>query len=145
MANLVLQLEESIRVLNAQKEEVRQEREQLEDRLRELDKLLDAALMLMRWESERQGTPVPEAVNGSGKWTGIPLRVAVSQVLEQHPQWLDYQRKRVYRNVLSYLLENDYDFDGKKPSLAVNIALTRVWPQKEGTESKNDGEPPMES
>jgi hypothetical protein len=104
-------LQDTIEALNKQRTLVEEQLRTAEHRLQSLRVLLD-------WEGTSLGKPEATklSVNGQTSWLGVPLRDAVRRLKEQFPDW-------TFERIRDRLIEDGFDFKGKKPGSAVNMAL----------------------
>jgi hypothetical protein len=104
-------LQETIEALN-------KKRAVLEDQVRIADQRLQALRVLFDWEGTSHGKRdvAKVSVDGQTSWLGMPLREAVRRLKGQFPDW-------PFEKIRDRLIQDGFDFKGKKPGSAVNMAL----------------------
>lgn len=97
-----------------------------EDRLKALRLVLDG-------EAEPHGKLVTAKVSLGRRteWAGVNLRDAVRRLKGQHPGW-------AFKRIRDRLIHDGFDFKGKEPGKAVNMALINLR-RKQGGGDEAEG------
>lgn len=102
-------------------QDLNRKRATLEDRLRVAGDRLKALRLVLDGEMESQGKLVTAKVSLGGRtaWAGVNLRDAVRRLKEQNPGW-------AFEKIRDRLIDDGFDFKGKEPGKAVNMALVSL-------------------
>ena len=132
MRNIKADIKERMAILQKVIDDLNRKRTTLDEQLRIADERGKALRLLLDWEPPANGSPgagKPSA-NETNLWLGVGLRDAVRRLMENNPGW-DFERIR------DRLVDDGFDFKGKKPGSAVNMAIISLRrTQKSGDEAK---------
>lgn len=123
--NLTPGLKTRIEILEDELNNIEKERAILEDRRKQVGTVLQALKTSLVWESALHGeqqTPRPTAW-----WVGFDLKNAVIKLKAEHPEWK-------FEQIRDKLVIDGFDFKGKKPGNAVNMALISLRQKKSDKE-----------
>ena len=114
MRDITGDLSERLTALQAELDEVRRKRQEIDAMEHDIENRLQAIKTTMEWERVLHG-----GTNGKVRWLGVGVADAVRQLTLEHPQW-DFELIR------DKLITDGFDFKSKKPGLSVNQALMRL-------------------
>lgn len=145
MAGFANEVLARMKAVEVEMQSLQKRREELDREQKELEKELEAYRLLLDREARRNGNIASNgsyvAKNGVSKWAGVPLTKAIAMLLDERPDWRNLDRKKMFREVRNQLVADRYDFAGKTPAFAVNIALTKVVNANNMTKKDDDGQP----
>jgi hypothetical protein len=151
MRSLMSDALERIQVLQAELQQIDQQRQRVSERL-------EAMRVLYEWERDRDSRDSNTAIvqpvlrdlaeqlmssagdnnyalaASTARWAGVPVQKAVQQVIEEHPEWLTMERSPLIHRILDLLMDSGYVFQSKLPFNSVNISLNKVLAKKKKEE-----------
>ena len=132
MRDITSDVIERMERLQAELENLARERAALDEKQRAAEQRLQALRLVLDGERESRGETGGAAIPVSGRasWLGVGLRDAVRQLLQKHPEW-------GVRDIRERLAADGFDFKGKKPGNAVNMALVSLRRKQSGGGSED--------
>lgn len=102
-------------------QEWNRKRANLDELIRVAEDRLKALRLVLDGEAESHGKLVTgkASLGGRTAWAGVNLRDAVRRLKEQHPDW-------VFERIRDRLIDDGFNFKGKEPGKAVNMALVSL-------------------
>lgn len=130
MRNIKADIKERMAILQKVIDDLNRKRTTLDEQLRIADERGKALRLLLDWEPPANGSPGVGKPSANETWFGVGLRDAVQRLMENNPNW-DFKRVR------DRLIDDGFDFKGKKPGSAVNMAIVSLRRgQNSGDEAK---------
>ena len=134
MDSITQPLFERLTELKAKREGLLTQREAIDNQLQDVDRIIAAVQVTIRYETERKSTPRPHSNNGAAhisKWTGVALTDAIRQLLAEFTEEQKRDRVHLFRQVWKRLESEGFDFGGRRASSSVNITLSKLLKQEE--------------
>jgi len=133
MRDITPELGERMAALQQRLDQLNKNRAALDEEERMIERHLQALRIVFDLEANGQGRSgvASSTVSGPAPWLGVNVREAVRRLREQYPDW-------PFEKIRDRLIEDGFDFKGKRPGSAVNMALTILKP-KQGGGDKAEG------
>jgi len=129
MRNITQDITDRMEILRKKLDELRRKRSAIDMELTQIEEWLQALRTTLNWEEAFHGSPSPTNAPASTPtaWLGVSLGKAIETLLKEHPTW-------GFRQIRDRLVHDGFDFKGKKPGNAVNMALIKLRLKQNGAD-----------
>jgi hypothetical protein len=108
-------------------DELKRNRADLDEQVRIAEQRLQALRIVFDWEAAARGKVVTgkASISGRNRWLGMTLGEAVQTLIAENHSWS-------FEKIRDRLIRDGFDFKGKRPGSAVNMALNRLKREQGG-------------